>query len=346
MTTRIGINGFGRIGRNVYRASLRNPDLEVVAVNDITSPATLAHLFKYDSILGNFPGEVGTDGPDLVIEGRHVKVLAERDPGALPWGELGVEVVVESTGFFTDATQARAHIDRGGARKVIISAPAKNEDLTIVLGVNHERYDPAAHHVVSNASCTTNCLAPVAKVLHETFGVEAALMTTVHAYTADQRLVDAPHEDQRRMRAAALNVIPTSTGAAKAVSLVVPELAGRFHGIALRVPVPVVSLVDLNAQLARDATADEINAAFEKAAGGPMRDYLQVTREQLVSSDFAGNSHSSIVDAASTLVLGGRFAKVLAWYDNEWGYSCRVADLVSYMAQRDLAARRPATATA
>jgi glyceraldehyde 3-phosphate dehydrogenase len=336
MAIKVGINGFGRIGRNVYRATRHHDDIEVLAVNDITSPETLAYLLKYDSVLGNYAGKVSADDGHLVVDGDRVRVLAERDPGSLPWSELGVELVVESTGLYTDATKARAHIDKGGAKRVIISAPAKNEDITIVMGVNERAYDPSRHHVVSNASCTTNCLAPVAKVLHESFGIKSALMTTVHAYTNDQKILDAPHEDLRRARAAAVNIIPTSSGAAKAMALVMPELNGKFHGMALRVPVKDVSLVDLTAQLDRDATADEVNAAMKRAAEDDLAGILGYTEEELVSTDFQGDSHSSIVDALSTMVVNGNHAKVLSWYDNEWGYSCRVVDLIRYMGNKGL----------
>jgi glyceraldehyde 3-phosphate dehydrogenase len=338
MAIKLGINGFGRIGRNVFRASRRFDDIEVVAVNDITSPETLAHLLKYDSVLGNYNGDVSADGENLVVDGQRIKVLAERDPGNLPWAQLGVDLVVESTGFFTDADKARVHIDKGGAKKVIISAPAKNEDITIVIGVNEKTYDPAQHHVVSNASCTTNCLAPVAKVLHDSFGIKSALMTTVHSYTNDQKILDAPHEDLRRARAAAINIIPTSTGAAKAMALVMPELKGKFHGLSLRVPTPNVSLVDLTADLDKDATVEEVNAAMKRASEDDLVGILSYTEEELVSSDFKGDAHSSIVDAKSTMVVGGRQVKVLSWYDNEWGYSCRVVDLVRYMGQKSYSA--------
>ena len=334
MPVKVGINGFGRIGRNVFRAAHGRRDLEIVAVNDITDPTTLAHLLKYDSILGNYPGAVSPDADALKVDGTRVKVFAEKDPGNLPWKDLGIDIVVESTGLFTDATKAKVHIDRGGAKKVIISAPAKNEDITIVLGVNGDRYDPAHHHVVSNASCTTNCLAPVAKVLHDSFGIEAGLMTTVHSYTSDQRLLDAPHKDLRRARAAALSVIPTSTGAATAMALVMPELKGKFHGISLRVPTPNVSLVDL-AVMTRDAvSAETINEALREAAASEMKGILSVTEEELVSADFKGNPFSSIVDAPLTMVVGDRHGKVFSWYDNEWGYSCRVVDLAVYMGDR------------
>jgi glyceraldehyde 3-phosphate dehydrogenase len=334
MAVKVGINGFGRIGRNVLRAAQeKHADIEIVAVNDLTTPKTLAHLLKYDTILGRFPGTVSVDGDSISVDGHAIKVLAERDPQRLPWGDLGVQIVVESTGFFTDAEKARGHIDAGAA-KVIISAPATNEDITVCMGVNHSDYNPAEHHVVSNASCTTNCLAPVAKVLHEAFGIEHGLMTTVHAYTNDQVLLDGPHKDLRRGRAAAQAIIPTSTGAAKAVSLVLPELKGKFHGMALRVPVADVSLVDLTANLSKNATVDEVNAELREAADGSLRGILAVTDEPLVSADFLQDSHSSIVDALSTMVIGDRTVKVLAWYDNEWGYSCRVVDLIEHMAAR------------
>jgi glyceraldehyde 3-phosphate dehydrogenase len=329
MAVKVGINGFGRIGRNVVRAAQQQgADLDFIAVNDITTPQTLAHLLKYDTILGRFPGTVAVDGDSIVINGKRVKVLAERDPANLPWGELGVDVVIESTGRFTDATKAKAHID-AGARKVIISAPAKNEDLTIVLGVNDKAYDPAKHHIISNASCTTNCLAPVAKVLNDAFGIESGLMTTVHAYTNDQVILDAPHKDLRRARAAAQAIIPTTTGAAKAVALVLPELKGKFHGMALRVPVPDVSLVDLTVVLSKAATVEQVNAAFREAAEGSLKGILGVTDEPLVSADFLHEPRSTVVDLLSTMAVGERHFKVLAWYDNEWGYSCRVVDLVS-----------------
>jgi glyceraldehyde 3-phosphate dehydrogenase len=334
MPIRVGINGFGRIGRNVYRAAVDNTAIEIVAVNDITDPVTLAHLLKYDSVLGTFARSVTAGGDHLQVDGRSVRVFAEKDPGALPWRDLGVDVVIESTGLFTDALKARVHIDRGGARKVIISAPAKNEDITIVLGVNGDRYDPSRHHVVSNASCTTNCLAPVAKVLHDSFGIEAGLMTTIHSYTSDQRLLDAPHHDLRRARAAALSVIPTTTGAATAMALVMPELKGRFHGLSLRVPTPNVSLVDLTAHFRDPVSVATINQALREAAAGDLKGILSVTDELLVSSDFKGDPHSAIVDAELTIVVGDREGKVFAWYDNEWGYSRRVVDLAVFMGDR------------
>ena len=334
MGVRVGINGFGRIGRNVLRAAReRSPDLEIVAVNDITTPEMLAHLLKYDSVLGRFPGTVAADADSITVDGRVLKVLAERDPQRLPWRDLGVDIVVESTGFFTDGKRARGHLE-AGARKVIITAPAKNEDLTVCIGVNDSMYNPAEHHVISNASCTTNCLAPVAKVLNDSFGIETGFMTTIHAYTKDQVILDAPHEDKRRARAAALSIIPTTTGAAKAVALVLPELAGKFHGMSLRVPVPDVSLVDLTATLSKSATAEDVNLEMREAAGGKLEGILAVSDEQLVSIDFLHDPHSSILDAPTTMVLGDRTVKVLSWYDNEWGYSCRVVDLVDLVASR------------
>jgi glyceraldehyde 3-phosphate dehydrogenase len=334
MGVKVGINGFGRIGRNVYRAAREhNSSLEFVAVNDLTDATTLAHLLKYDSILGRFPGQVSVDGDQITVDGDRLTVLGERDPQRLPWGDLGVDIVIESTGFFTDATRARAHVD-AGARKVIISAPATNEDITVCMGVNHTAYNPAEHQVISNASCTTNCLAPVAKVLNSSFGIEVGLMTTVHAYTTDQVILDAPHRDLRRARAAGLSIIPTSTGAAKAMSLVMPELKGKLNGISLRVPVSDVSLVDLTAQLAKSVTAEEVNAELRGAANGSLSGILAVSDEPLVSIDFLHDSHSATVDALSTMVIGDRTVKVLAWYDNEWGYSCRVVDLAEHIAGR------------
>ena len=334
MGVKVGINGFGRIGRNVLRAAReRSPELEIVAVNDITTSEMLAHLLKYDSVLGRFPGTVSADADSITVDGQVIKVLAERDPQRLPWGDLGVDVVIESTGFFSDALKAHGHID-GGARKVVITAPAKNEDITICMGVNDSAYNPAEHHIISNASCTTNCLAPVAKVLNDSFGIETGFMTTVHAYTKDQVLLDAPHEDKRRARAATLSIIPTTTGAAKAVALVLPELKGKFHGMSLRVPVPDVSLIDLTATLSKSVTIDDINGEMREAAGGKLEGILAVSEEQLVSMDFLHDPHSSIFDAPSTMVLGDRTVKVLAWYDNEWGYSCRVVDLVNRIISR------------
>jgi glyceraldehyde 3-phosphate dehydrogenase len=336
MAIRVGINGFGRIGRNLLRAALHDRELEFVAVNDITDAATLAHLLKYDSILGNLPEQVDAEGDAIRVAGRSIRVLAVKDPGSLPWKDLAVEYVVESTGLFTDAAKARAHLT-AGARKVIISAPAKNEDITIVMGVNHEKYDPARHMIVSNASCTTNCLAPVAKVLNDSFGIVKGQMTTVHSYTNDQKILDLPHKDLRRARAAAQSMIPTSTGAAKAIHLAIPELKGKLDGVAIRVPTPNVSVVDLTAQLEKACSAEEINAAFKKAAEGAMQGVLVVSEEELVSIDFRGNPASSIVDAPLTKVVEGNMAKVFSWYDNEWGFSNRMKDLLRYMAQRDRA---------
>src|SRR3984893_12964171 len=338
MPVKVGINGFGRIGRNVYRAALGRRDLEIVAVNDITDPPTLAHLLKYDSILGNFDGEVAADGDHLRVDGARVEVFAERDPGNLPWKDLGIDIVIESTGLFTDGNKAKVHIDKGGARKVIISAPAKNEDITVVLGVNGDRYDPRQHHVVSNASCTTNCLAPVAKVLHDSFGIEAGLMTTVHSYTSDQRLLDAPHSDLWRPRggAAYVDLVThhTPTRAAHAVALVMRELKGKYHGSSLRGPTPNVSLVDLTVMTRDAVSAETINEALREAAASDLKGILAGTEEELVSSDFKGNPYSSIVDAPLTMVVGDRHGKVFAWYDNEWGYSCRVVDLTVFMGDR------------
>ena len=332
MTVKIGINGFGRIGRDVVRAARdRGDDLDVVAVNDITTPATLAHLLTHDSVFGRYPGTVTASSDSITVDGHTVSVFAEREPGKLPWGDLGVDIVIESTGHFTDAVKARAHLE-AGARKVVITAPAKNEDITVCMGVNDEAYNPAEHHIISNASCTTNCLAPVAKVLSDTFGIEAGFMTTVHAYTGDQVILDAPHKDLRRARAAALSIIPTTTGAAKAVALVMPELKGKFHGLALRVPVPDVSLVDLTLTLSTAATVEAINAAMREAADTWLAGILAVSDEPLVSCDFTKDSHSSIFDALSTMMIGDHTAKVLSWYDNEWGYSCRVIDLVQLIA--------------
>ena len=334
MGVKVGINGFGRIGRNILRAALeRDSDLEFVAVNDITTAGTLAHLFLHDSVLGRYPGTVAANGDSLTIDGKTITVFAERDPQRIPWRDAGVDIVVESTGLFTNADKARAHID-AGASKVVISAPASGEDLTVCMGVNDAAYNPAEHHIISNASCTTNCLAPVAKVLSDAYGIETGFMTTVHAYTNDQVILDAPHKDLRRARAAGLSIIPTTTGAAKAVSLVLPELKGKFHGIALRVPVPDVSLVDLTVTLSKSASVEDINAEMHEAADGALRGILAVSDEQLVSMDFLKDSHSSTLDAPSTMMLGDRTAKVLAWYDNEWGYSCRCVDLVEHIAAR------------
>jgi len=337
MSIRVGINGFGRIGRNILRAALHEKELEFVAVNDITDAPTLAHLLKYDSILGNLSEEVKAEGDTIRVAGRSIKVLAMKDPAQLPWKSLEVEYVIESTGLFTEAEKAKAHLT-AGAKKVIISAPAKNEDITIVMGVNHEKYDPRKHTIVSNASCTTNCLGPVAKVLVDTFGIVKGQMTTVHSYTNDQKILDLPHKDMRRARAAALSMIPTSTGAAKAIYLAVPELKGKLDGVAIRVPTPNVSLVDLTVELGKSATAAEINGALKEAANGRMKGILEVTDEELVSIDFRGNPHSSIVDAPLTKVVDGNLAKVFSWYDNEWGFSNRVRDLIFYMAKRDRAA--------
>ena len=335
MAIRIGINGFGRIGRQVLKAILERHGqaLEVVAVNDLFDTKINAHLFKYDTNYGVYPGEVEAREAAFVIDGREIRVTAERDPAQIPWRQAEVQLVVESTGFFTDAAKARAHID-AGARKVIISAPARNEDITIVLGVNQERYDPGQHHVVSNASCTTNGLAPVAKVLNDTWGIEKGLLTTVHAYTNSQRLLDLATPDLRDARAAAMNIVPAATGAARAVGLVIPELQGKFSGMAFRVPVSTVSVIDFVADLNRGATPDEINAAMRQAAAGSLKGILAYTEEPLVSSDLKGDDHSSIFSALETIVIGGNMAKVVSWYDNEWGYSCRVADLAAYMAER------------
>jgi len=337
MAIRVGINGFGRIGRNILRVALHDKELDFVAVNDITDAKTLAYLLKYDSILGNLTEDVRVEGDSILVAGRKIKVLAVKDPASLPWKDLGVEYVIESTGLFTDAEKAKAHLT-AGAKKVIISAPAKGEDLTIVMGVNEGKYDPKKHTVVSNASCTTNCLAPVAKVLQDTFGIVKGQMTTVHSYTNDQKILDLPHKDLRRARAAAVSMIPTSTGAAKAIYLAIPELKGKLDGVAIRVPTPNVSLVDLTVELAKPATAEEVNGAFKKAAAGPMKNILAVSEEELVSVDFRGNPHSSIVDAALTKVVDGNLLKVFSWYDNEWGFSNRVKDLLHYMAGRDRAA--------
>jgi glyceraldehyde 3-phosphate dehydrogenase len=335
MTTRIAINGFGRIGRQTLRAVLeRHPDdLEVVAVNDLAPTATNAHLFRYDSTYGRYPGSVEEGDGEIVVDGRHIRTHSEKDPAALPWGELGIDIVVESTGVFTDAEKAHAHID-AGARKVIITAPARNEDITVVLGVNETRYDPARHHVVSNASCTTNGLALPAKVIFDIFGIEHGLMTTVHSYTNDQPVLDVVHKDLRRARSAGQNIIPTTTGAARALALVIPELKGRFDGYALRVPTATVSVIDFVALTTRPVTAETANAAFRAAAEGPLKGLLDYTEEPLVSMDFKGDDHSSIVDGALTLVTGDRLLKVVAWYDNEWGYSCRVADLAAFIGAR------------
>lgn len=335
MAVKMGINGFGRIGRNVLRAAIGNPDVEIVAVNDLGDKATLAHLLKYDSVHGRLDADVKVVKEGISVNGKVLKVLAEREPGKLPWGELGVEVVVESTGLFTDATKAKAHIE-AGAKKVIISAPAKNEDITIVMGVNEKAYDPAKHHVVSNASCTTNCLAPFAKVLNDNFGIKRGLMTTVHSYTNDQRILDLPHKDLRRARAAAESIIPTTTGAAKAVALVLPELKGKLNGFAMRVPTSNVSVVDLVVELEKSPTAEEINAALKKAADGELKGILGYTEEPLVSKDFNGCPNSSTIDASLTMTIEQNMAKVVSWYDNETGYSYRVVDLAVYMSGKGL----------
>ncbi len=327
MAIKVGINGFGRIGRNLFRAAMGDKDIDIVAVNDITSPDALAYLLKHDSVLGGLKANVSATSEGIVVDGHAVHVFKERDPGKIDWPSFGVEVVVESTGLFTNADDARKHM-RGPVRKVIISAPAKNEDLTICLGVNDKSYDPAKHHVISNASCTTNCLSPVAKVLHETFGIERGLMTTIHSYTNDQRLLDLPHSDMRRARAAALSMIPTSTGAAKAIGLVLPALKGKLDGIAIRVPTPDVSLVDLTVTTAKPVTDKSVNQALKEAADGPMKGILQYTEEELVSIDFLHNPHSSIVDGPLTKCLGETMVKVFSWYDNEWGFSCRMRDLI------------------
>jgi glyceraldehyde 3-phosphate dehydrogenase len=334
MAVKVGINGFGRIGRNVFRASLENPEIEFVAVNDLTDPKTLAHLLKYDSILGNLPHTI-TAGPDFIsVDGKHIKVFKEKDPSALPWSSVGAQVVVESTGIFTDASKAKAHL-QGSVKKVIISAPATNEDATFVLGVNEKTYDPARHHVISNASCTTNCLAPIAKVMHESFGIVSGLMNTIHSFTNDQVTLDFPHKDLRRARAASLNIIPTSTGAAKALHLVLPELKGKLDGFSLRVPTPVVSVVDLTVQTEKPVTVETVNAALKAAAEGPLKGILGYETNELVSMDYKGNPLSSIVDAPSTKVIGN-VAKVISWYDNEWGYSSRVRDLILLLTQKGL----------
>jgi glyceraldehyde 3-phosphate dehydrogenase (phosphorylating) len=328
MAVRVGINGFGRIGRNVFRAAQsRDDDIEWVAVNDITDPATLGHLLKYDSILGPYQGTVEVKDDRIVVDGKELRVLADRDPAALPWGDLGVDVVVESTGFFTDRENAAKHLD-AGAKKVVITAPAKGEDVTLALGVNDDAYDKDNHHVISNASCTTNCLAPLAKVLHDTVGIKHGLMTTIHAYTADQRLQDMPHSDLRRARAAALNLIPTSTGAAKAIGLVLPELNGKLHGLAIRAPVPTGSVVDLTFEAGRETSAEELNGALSAAAQGDLKGILEYTEDEIVSTDIVENPHSSIVDGGLTTVIDGTLVKAVSWYDNEWGYSNRVVDLV------------------
>ena len=333
MSIRIGINGFGRIGRNFLRASANDPAIDTIAVNDITDAKTLAHLLKYDTILGGFKGTVSVDGDSIVVNGRKIKVLAEKEVGKLPWKDFGVEVVVESTGKYIKRSDVIQHIEKGGAKKVVVSAPATDPDATLVMGVNEKTYDPDRHHIISNASCTTNCLAPVTKVLHEGWGIEKGFMTTIHSYTNDQKILDAPHKDLRRARAAAVAQIPTTTGAAKAVGLVLPELKGKIDGIAIRVPTPNVSIVDLVAVLKSKVTAEEVNAAFVRASEGELKGILAYTDEPLVSVDFMSNPNSAIVDGLSTKVIGDDLIKVLAWYDNEWGYSCRLVDLVKYISK-------------
>jgi len=335
MAVKVGINGFGRIGRNVFRASLGDSNIDFVAVNDLTDTKTLAHLLKYDSVLGNLKHQITATENGIKVEDQEFRVFSQRDPAAIDWESVGAEIVLESTGFFTKAEDAGKHL-RGPVKKVIISAPAKNEDITIVLGVNEGKYDPAAHHIISNASCTTNCLAPVAKVIHEQFVIRSAQMTTIHSYTNDQNLLDLPHKDLRRARAAALSMIPTSTGAAKAVSLVIPELKGKFDGIAVRVPTPNVSLVDVVMEVEKQTSSEEVNSALKAAANAELRGILEFCEEPLVSSDFKGNSNSSIVDAEYTKVINGTMIKILSWYDNEWGYSCRVRDLIKFIARKGL----------
>ena len=334
MAVKVGINGFGRIGRQSLKALIeRSPEVEVGAVNDLVDTATNALLFKHDSTYGAYPGEVSHTADTIIVDGREIKCLQVKDPAQLPWKDLGVDIVVESTGLFTDATKAKAHLD-AGAKKVIISAPAKNEDVTLVLGVNEGQYDPASHHIISNASCTTNCLAPAAKVVHDGWVIKRGLMNTIHSYTNDQKILDVAHKDPRRTRAAALNIIPTTTGAAKALALVIPDLKGKVDGFSLRVPTPTVSVVDFTVELERPVTAEELNDAFRAAAAGPMKGILGVSDEPLVSTDFRGDARSSIIDSALTQSMGGTFVKIVTWYDNEWGYSCRVADLVSYVGAR------------
>jgi glyceraldehyde 3-phosphate dehydrogenase len=335
MAVKVGINGFGRIGRNIFRTSIGDPDIDFVAVNDLTDTKTLAHLLKYDSVLGNLEHEITSTENGIKVGGEEFRVFSQRDPAAIDWESVGAEIVIESTGLFTKAEDAKKHL-RGSVKKVIISAPAKNEDITIVLGVNEEHYDPAAHHVISNASCTTNALAPLAKVVHEKFGIRSAQMTTIHSYTNDQQLLDLPHKDMRRARAAALSMIPTSTGAAKAVALVLPELKGKFDGISVRVPTPNVSLIDVVMDLEKETTSEDVNRAFKDAANEELHGILAFSEEPLVSVDYKRNSNSSIVDAEYTKVIGGRMLKVLSWYDNEWGYSCRVRDLIKYIASKGL----------
>ncbi|MGO4499598.1 type I glyceraldehyde-3-phosphate dehydrogenase [Paenibacillus sp. 2RAB27] len=335
MTTKVGINGFGRIGRNVFRAALNNPDVQIVAVNDLTDVKTLAHLLKYDTTHGKLDATVEAGEGELIVNGRSIKVFAERNPGDLPWASVGAEIVIESTGIFTAKEKAELHL-KGGAKKVIISAPASDEDITIVLGVNEDKYDPAAHTIISNASCTTNCLAPFAKVINDSFGIVKGMMTTVHSYTNDQSVLDVPHKDLRRARAAAENIIPSSTGAAKAIGLVLPELKGKLNGMAMRVPTPNVSVTDLVVELKVNVTVDEVNAALKAASEGPLKGILNYTEDALVSSDFNGDPASSTIDALSTMVVGDNMLKVVSWYDNEWGYSNRVVDLVAFIAKKGL----------
>jgi glyceraldehyde 3-phosphate dehydrogenase len=338
MSTKIGINGFGRIGRLTFKAieELHSERLEVVALNDLTDSKTNAHLLKWDSNYGRYPGEVTAEADSIVVKGRKIKVIAEKDPGKIPWKEYGIDVVIESTGLFTDGSKAIAHINGGGAKKVIISAPAKGEDITIVLGVNEEKYDAAKHNIISNASCTSNCIAPVVKVLHQKFGIVKGLMTTVHSYTNDQKILDQFHRDLRRARTAAMNIIPTTTGAARMVGEIIPDLKGKIHGIALRVPTATVSIVDFVADLNKNVTVQQVNDALREAAEGYMKGILGYTNEELVSIDFKGNNYSSIIDSLSTMVIENNMVKVLAWYDNEWGYSCRLADLAAYITSRGL----------
>src|ERR1700756_3098814 len=336
MAVKVAINGFGRIGRNVLRASLNDPNIDIVACNDLTDPKTLAHLLKYDSILGNLKQNISAGADCIKVEDKTIRVFAEKDPAKIPWESVGAQVVIESTGRFTNAEDAKKHL-RGPVKKVIISAPAKNEDITVVMGVNEDKYDPATHNVISNASCTTNCLAPVAKVVHDNFKIVSGTMTTIHSYTNDQVILDFPHKDLRRARAAALSMIPTSTGAAKALKLVIPEMAGKLDGFAMRVPTPNVSVVDLVAFVEKTTTKEEVNAAMKKASeSGPLKGYLRYEEEELVSADFKGNPFSSLVDAQMTLVVGGTCVKVISWYDNEWGYSCRVRDLINYLGSKGL----------
>jgi len=337
MATKVGINGFGRVGRQVLKAIFQHHSktLDVVVINDLTDTKTNAHLLRWDSNYGRYPGKVEATADAIVVDGKPVKVVAQRDPAKIPWRDFGVEIVIESTGLFTDAEKAAAHFE-GGAKKVLISAPAKKEDITIVLGVNEDKYDPKKHRIISNASCTTNCIAPMVKVLHQSFGVKRGFMATIHAYTNDQRILDQVHSDLRRARAAALNIVPTTTGAARAVTQVIPELKGRLDGVAYRVPVPTVSMCDFVADLEKDVTVEQVNQAFRVAAQGPLKGIMEYCDEPLVSMDFKGNSSSAIVDALSTMILGGSMVKVLGWYDNEWGYSCRLADLTAYVAGKGL----------